>query len=1583
MEQSTNYRQMKNDDWGSLHNGTRRATGQEIQDFLKEALSSRIGYIFEYNRAYKYLGFADKEDFNEWRNNAGDLNSKNSEIIANNLSSDKIIEVWDLPKSGVGYIWEGPTPENGETSQYYGKFFGFIDEDKFNEWVEEGKPIPSDLIQQSWVSFRPKIVELENNLNKTVGYVIEDHEHGRFLAFTNEEKAQEYLNDPENNQNLIITQWNNSKEQGIPIYTKRYAESLVDVNPENYITIPDDSDIEDSVVENKTYDTSINGPLANILFSAIRSLQSEIAKIKNTFNYGLHSYTGTNTAMSSVEQGYISDIEGEPLWAVDEEELSLIEQVILGRFHPFIPSDNVDASIEDILTFNESGASWENVSKIQEVNDPKLFIYITSTGKDIQFSLESTGNLLSFNLKNLDIPNISNYNILVVISRSQTINNVEKGNKFVWISVNNNLTDETIAEGYYYNNKLYPNVQLLDKNYTLGNITFKNLTLNKLNIYSKYQDFSRQVIPSKPSGQDYTYKVAHITIRAVETLDILESIKDQLPENELIFVENSKKLYIKNNYKIVPIAGTSEEDPNDPHIDEGMTREEIIELLTQMGITTDDQNNLNLLSDVVFIHQETGNKFKLSVDSEGNMYTKELSDDTLAKRIKQVFGTDAISVGDDSGIRGFVGRLGLATQHGERKSGEAAMSELSDIKLYSDRIKIGSFYAPAKTNKIFGCSHCFVELENTSNKDFPLDNCYLHLACTVNNTPRVYHLALKGTIPAGGTFLIRGAKKSEFDDPNTFIKVKTFDQEWYENGQLLDFSHNGEVIIDGNKSIGNDPHGFALTYNTPDITYNDQLWFSNSQAGDDKAPYLYRPDYIDSVYYNATFNTGNTAYWTTKNERMYYINNEVFADCIYKNTFELDPAKQAYQSLNTYDSSRIRNANTADYQYLCLEKEYIEFPHSEEKYPVSKFTPKASFEHKNVCTDKTQLDTEKPNMVTCTFGKNPYTTRCFNWISGGLFDEYVFIKQGTSWIKFESYKEGDETKVQESGALKRKEFSNADIINCIYKRMTGRFPAANTQYTAHKCIINITTSAVNNPTTYTYIVGRADKNGNPDLEHCSEEYTFTLYPESYIPRIYQTTDQQGFHWVEYQSWAAAANVVNEQIVAESQTENIIPVLVNTGDMTQSGARVNEWVDYYNAGKSLFKHLEQVNTVGNNDLCGNDFTILGTGDDEGKANSYYFHVFYCYEVETEDGMIPIINNKYVPALYKLEFKDYILLVVNSEITSVNCKGWFNATYGENTVNVYTGWTMPNEGAPQYINSFTTVYTMIFNMTKNLNGKQLIAMCHEMPFTVITAENLENSSTILGRWRSQSGASSLVGSHLNQLSVKDTVGTHWFSRLLEYRKCKLCIGGHKHTYAVTYPIMENYIYGDSTSKDNGPMIMTETLQDDNVVQWVKDGKNLSKFPLTTRTLPDPSSTTFYPNEHVDSFYNGNTGVIYFMCQATGFKLMSNKELPSPNQTFSQFIPQSSITRDSNTNKITKSSASPEQRYPMYSVIKLGSIWNIELIRLSNIQKNPTTVLTQVDYGTSNIQKQYLYNNSSESTSWKYGGWSNTEQTLLQIS
>jgi hypothetical protein len=171
----------------------------------------------------------------------------------------------------------------------------------------------------------------------------------------------------------------------------------------------------------------------------------------------------------------------------------------------------------------------------------------------------------------------------------------------------------------------------------------------------------------------------------------------------------------------------------------------------------------------------------------------------------------------------------------------------------------------------------------------------------------------------------------------------------------------------------------------------------------------------------------------------------------------------------------------------------------------------------------------------------------------------VFIKNGNSWNSFQSYTEQSGVLEQENTFPRRKEFP-MNITNSIYKRIVGDFPGDGSHYTAHKCIVEVIENALtssDSPVTYTYIVGRKDANGNPDLEHCSEEQTFTLYPTSYIPRIYQITDQQGFHWIEYQVWAAAAKAINDKINSDLQTDNVIPVLINTGDMTQNGTRINE------------------------------------------------------------------------------------------------------------------------------------------------------------------------------------------------------------------------------------------------------------------------------------------------------------------------------------------------------------------------------------------------------------------------------------------
>jgi hypothetical protein len=175
--------------------------------------------------------------------------------------------------------------------------------------------------------------------------------------------------------------------------------------------------------------------------------------------------------------------------------------------------------------------------------------------------------------------------------------------------------------------------------------------------------------------------------------------------------------------------------------------------------------------------------------------------------------------------------------------------------------------------------------------------------------------------------------------------------------------------------------------------------------------------------------------------------------------------------------------------------------------------------------------------------------------------------------------------------------------------------------------------------------------------------------------------------------------------------------MNTGDMTQNGTRINEWFDYYNAGHVLFSKFEQMNVVGNNDLCGTNVTALGTGDDLGKSNSFYFHVFYCYDID-ESVFVPIVNNKYIPSLYYFDSKNYRFIMINSEITMINCNQWFNLKDGDDTINIYTGYTIGTN--QKYVSNFTPIYTMVYNMLNT--NKKCIAACHEMPFTVITNSSI---------------------------------------------------------------------------------------------------------------------------------------------------------------------------------------------------------------------------------------------------------------------
>ena len=1368
-----------------------------------------------------------------------------------------------------------------------------------------------------------------------------------------------YVKNEDSYYTLSTNEWQEAKfgGDGIPMLDQETIDSLRNENklPEKYIEIPNITDLNGATTSKEITET---GTYVGILFSAIRKLQSEIAKIKNSFNYGLYSYTDRNTAMSRQLKG-MTKPEEEPLWCIDESDLSEIEDVEIIDAGQLETNGTINSSTEGILDINGT-ATWTDKNKLSNVSDPKLFTYITSNNLNIEITLEDINHVTKvIDLSKLVDKTVNLYNTMICINRNFS----KKTNSYIYISIGNAERNNILSEGYLNNkNQLQQYISIIDNNFYIKSISFTDLKLSKCNFYSKYQDFSNQVIPSIPSDDEYKYGVAHITIRSVKNKQILDEIQQQLPNNELIFVEDTKKLWIKNNNNLINIGSNSGTNDND-----GMTESEIISLLKRMGIVavesskTDDSGNIiytdlkiNDISDITFINEDTKTRYKFKVDSEGNLTGRELPDesDLLENKSKNL---DIKS----QYVRGIIAQI-------NNPNGDVS----KDYKLKSDRVKIGAFYAPLNTDTIFGCSRAFIELENTSNVDIPLQGCYLHFAGYDNdNQQTVYHLALTGILKAGGTYLIVGKKYANNNDSNVYLKIDSFDQEWFVNGNLIDFT------CDQSKS-----YGFALTFGNENLNYNDRLIKSSTQdfLNDIKQglsmkafPYNVDKSFIDAIYFNTVIeDSSNDPYWIGTRTIP-----KIKPNSFYKNTFELDPAKQAFNALTTVDSSRIRWNNSNDYMIVNMDDKYIKFPHSEDIYDISKFTPKSSKQNKNVCTDKSKLDNMKPNMVTCSFGLNLHTDRCFNWVSVGYFDEYVFIRKKGSeeWTKFESYKYISDKQSELSTCPHRKEYE-VNTNNIIYKRITGRFPADNTFYTSHKCVLKILSQAPSSPEEWEYCVGRCDKFGNPDTEHSSSIQIFTLYPTTYTPRIYQVTDQQGFHWIEYQVWAAAANKIKEKIKSDKSKSHIIPILINTGDMTQNGTRINEWYDYYQAGKTLFSEYEQMNVVGNNDLCGTNYEELGTGDDSGKSNSFYFHVFYCYDID--ESILPIVNNKYIPSLYYFDSDKFRFIMVNSEITEINCQDWFELTHNINTgtdtttkaINIYTGFCN-NEYVANGI--FTPIYTMVYNMLNT--DKKCIVACHEMPFTVITNGELDTSKKNI--YRSIS-SNKLIGSHLNQFNVSESdpadgnpKGIYWFSRLLEFKNVKLCIGGHKHTYSCTYPIREYFKFGNNkNSKDNyNEYKMNETLEEDDVI-WMDGENNLTKIPLVQRKDPGTPVGIFYPCTPVNSLEHG---VTYFMCQATGFKLTSNKELPSANQKFSMAIPKTTNTSDSD-------KPNSDQKYPMFGIIELEDGYKIKLSRIKNIL-NEQQKFTQFDYSTDNMELEYFETIQEND----YGNWSTTEKYLTILS
>ncbi len=723
-------------------------------------------------------------------------------------------------------------------------------------------------------------------------------------------------------------------------------------------------------------------------------------------------------------------------------------------------------------------------------------------------------------------------------------------------------------------------------------------------------------------------------------------------------------------------------------------------------------------------------------------------------------------------------------------------------------LNINSIYCGGDGGNECLCSHNYVELSNSSSNDISLNGLHLLYTDHTDASENGYVwkvLNLKGVIKAGSTYVIRGARCNK--DKDSIITVSDYDVIWYDEDtkEPIKFKQGRTAFY---LCVGD---------------YYSKL-ISNKNL---KNPWNSNANAIDGYIDNCGFGTNAAA---EGNAPLIPESNN-WNNILFVRWFTLEPAKQGNKAYSARKTSALWTYIILDRQTQYLDKngKSIQYYYND-KRKVS-HTPKASYQHKTFFTNKSAFNNKHANYINITFGiqatdSGNGATRCFNWISVGNYDEYVEIRKkgANTWSKYYSIIEDN--------------INNSDDIKKFidyYKRFNWT-ASDGTKVTTHKCIINNLIAG-----DYEYRIGRDN-----DLYYYNEVLEFKVRKTEEVTNfsIIQTTDQQGFNWQEYTAWIKAAKCIRDN-------ESNYDFLINTGDITQSGNRVNEWLDYYD-GKKLLIDKEEMFTIGNNDLCGYNSTDLTDGND---ATSKYSHInilrYFCFECDANnpyyyfqwhDKTLPIYS------LYSFNYGNYHFVSLNSEIAIASSKMYEN---GNNYT--YAG----DETMAQVANATIEKWFMHDIKTwtdKGNEASKCIVYMHEMPFTIVVHDFMVEGST-----------KARVGSHLNTLNSN---GTYRFSRIFKQLGIRLVMGGHKHTYSISKPIYDaptGYITDDNKINTNIDLLSNMNKNDDRkpVIQVIGS--------VPTEPNPDKEHARY---EIVDKI----TAPYYVMCQATGYKLVSNKELPS---------------------------------------------------------------------------------------------------------
>lgn len=478
------------------------------------------------------------------------------------------------------------------------------------------------------------------------------------------------------------------------------------------------------------------------------------------------------------------------------------------------------------------------------------------------------------------------------------------------------------------------------------------------------------------------------------------------------------------------------------------------------------------------------------------------------------------------------------------------------------------------------CSHNFIELYNYKSNPVNLKG----LSIQYSRGGTVWQvLPLKGIIPGQTAFTIRGARCAPEGLNTTMVEIDKYDMDWPE----MKLPTTGVKLY---LTVGVQPCDVPNPFNTR------------------SAPATYRDGYIDLVGIGGSLTSQTIDGYETAFPNIITPKRAICR--LYFADYNQRPANTRFGDTNN---------NQADFTYV----EYDKSLWIDNTVAYKPWTVKDGI--KDIYYDKNSWNPDKPNMVTNSFGRNAHTTRTFNWISVGSYDEYLQYRRKDGdgqWVTVESIK---------------------DAASLYKRRLVKGFDGI--WFTVHKQIINGLSAG-----TYEYRVGRLN------TEYWSDIFEFKMVQLTNDDSFgfVMTADQQAWSWKEYEPWRISAEHIfkweNDQDSTYPATgTKDIAFHLNVGDMTENGIRPHEWLYYYEAGKKLNPNYAQMNVVGNNDLCPNPGELVG------KINPESFDWFYTYEHNPNN--VPMYNGETMKSVYSFDYGNMHFVVVNTNNYIEEQKAWF--------------------------------------------------------------------------------------------------------------------------------------------------------------------------------------------------------------------------------------------------------------------------------------------------------------------------------------